>query len=200
MSPEQAHRAFQFSQGLYRANEVQNLTRITGAEGFVEGHLRDAAEGMKFMRSSSGPRVDLGSGSGVPGLLIAALEGPDHPNKWALVESEFHKSEYLATSVKELGLTSRVTIHHSRIESVANQLPHGANFVARALGKIEKISQWISDCSTWNTLVLFKGPGWDDEWRNASELGMAKKMTIHREYSYESAGKKRVLIEIAPKK
>ena len=38
--------------------------------------------------------------------------------------------------------------------------------VARAIAKVGKIYKLIRDCSTWNRLVLFKGPSWDSEWKD----------------------------------
>ena len=97
LSEEQAQRAAQFAHILHRENEVQNLTRILGAQEFVDGHLRDVVELLGV--PTLGRRIlDIGSGSGVPGLLGGALCA-ESDRVWLLTESEKMKAEYLTNTI-----------------------------------------------------------------------------------------------------
>jgi 16S rRNA (guanine527-N7)-methyltransferase len=62
-----------------------------------------------------GRGVDLGSGGGVPGLVLAtALPGW----RWALVETGGRRADFLDRAVARLGLDDRVRVVHARAEDV----------------------------------------------------------------------------------
>jgi 16S rRNA G527 N7-methylase RsmG len=73
--------------------------------------------------------VDLGSGAGFPGMVLALLSGRDTH----LVESDRRKCAFLQEAARLLGLTG-VTIHPSRID--AARLPLAAIVSARALAPL----------------------------------------------------------------
>ncbi|MBU6155254.1 MAG: class I SAM-dependent methyltransferase [Bdellovibrionales bacterium] len=204
---ESIHRAFpglredsalaaaRFAVILHRENEKQNLTRILGAEEFPEGHLLDVLELMKV--PDLGQRVlDVGSGSGVPGLLASAVSQGD-AREWALVESEKGKAEYLGSAATELGL-NRTSVHHARVEDVVADLAPDT-VIARAVGTVDRIAAWIWNCSTWNTLILFKSRGWEKEWEAARLTKFGRKLTISHTHDYSANGKTRLLVSLKRK-
>ncbi len=195
LSTEQIRKAAQFAEILHRENELQNLTRITGIEEFYDGHLLDVIELMKL--EGLGKRIlDIGSGCGVPALLAAAIDLD--PNRvWFLTESEKSKAEYLKLSTQELGL-KRVSTLSDRVESVI-QVIKPDTVIARAVGKVDKIAGWISNCSTWNNLILFKSKGWEEEWAEAKNTRFGKKLTVTHTHEYSSGDKYRVLITLKKK-
>ena len=178
--PEKAQRkVVSFRERLLKANEAQNLTRITEEREFVDRNILDV-KALLEAKVLSGPAVDLGSGGGVPGLLSACVE----EREWVLVESESRKAEFLSQTAKELDLP-HVRVVHSRIESCLDQIPEGSTVVARAVGKVGQLSGWIESCSTWNTLVLLKGPTWDFEW-NEFQKRTKSPPVIERDLRYRS--------------
>jgi len=195
LTQSQMEKAAQFAHILHRENEVQNLTRILGVKEFVEGHLLDVVELLKA--PSLGMRVlDIGSGSGVPGLLAAAIDlNPDR--LWFLTESERSKAEYLSNASIELDLPC-VSVHSRRVEEVI-QVIEPDTVIARAVGTVEKIALWIWNCSTWNNLVLFKSRGWAEEWTTAKLSKFGKKLTVTHMQDYSSAERARVLITLSKK-
>ncbi|MFN0091018.1 MAG: RsmG family class I SAM-dependent methyltransferase [Acidimicrobiales bacterium] len=60
--------------------------------------------------------IDLGSGGGLPGLVLAAA-WPE--SRWTLVEAREQRVEFLQWSVAELGWTERVQVVHGRAEELA---------------------------------------------------------------------------------
>ena len=76
------------------ALEPQNLTAIEDVDEAVDRHLADSLAGLA-VPVLTGPLVDLGSGGGFPGLVLAMLR-PDIPV--TLVESERRKAEWLAAA------------------------------------------------------------------------------------------------------
>jgi 16S rRNA (guanine527-N7)-methyltransferase len=163
LSQAQRDAASAFRAAVLDENERQNLTRLLSPEDFFRGHVLDVLELRQF-RSKIGDlsnvALDLGTGAGVPGLLSAAIY-PDE--RWVLVDSEVRKAEYLARTVEQLGLSDRVRVIHGRMEQVSAQIPQ-VTIVSRAVGTVEKLMAWLDSCSTWNTMILLKGPKWNTEW------------------------------------
>jgi 16S rRNA (guanine(527)-N(7))-methyltransferase RsmG len=195
LTPEQAKQAAKFAHILHRENELQNLTRILGVSEFVEGHLIDVME--LFKVPTLGERVlDIGSGSGVPGLLAASVDS-SKTRQWFLSDSETSKGEYLSRGAEELGL-ERVATFSRRAEEVLDFV-RPDTVIARAVGTVEKIAGWISNCSTWNNLVLFKSRGWEEEWKEAQLSRFGKKLTVTHTHEYSVGDKYRVLVSLKRK-
>lgn len=147
-----------YYQELLAGNEIQNLTRLTSPAEFFWGHLWDVIQLLKILPVEE-TCLDLGSGCGVPGLLAALLR----PQPWILTESEKSKAKFLEETVQKLGMEAHVQVFAGRAEAYLKD--HRAHVVvSRAVGTIDKLYTWIGPCSTWNTLILFKGPSWDEEW------------------------------------
>ena len=77
----------------------------------------------------SGPLVDLGSGAGLPGLILAIATA----RETHLIESDRRKAAFLAEAARSLGLV-RTVIHPTRIERAAT--PRAAVVTARALAPL----------------------------------------------------------------
>ena len=191
LSNEQVARVARFHQLLAQENEVQNLTRLISPTDFVEGHLLDVRELLE-----SGvldfPAADLGSGGGVPGLLAATIR----PDSWVLIESEQRKAQFLQKSSQELGLPN-VKVLADRGEKVIASVKLGS-VVARAVGSVDKIYAWLMKSSTWNTLVLLKGPGWDEEWAAFSKSKHGKHLELVSSHAYTVGpeNKRRVIVKL----
>lgn len=192
-------RVLEFYQALLKANETQNLTRLTSPSDFYSGHLQDVRELLKTGWVEY-PAMDLGSGAGIPGLLAALIE----PGEWVLTESEKRKAAFLEQMVATLDLKranrvspvnsqvgnqadSHVTVHAGRAEEWFSQ--GGVHrsvkcIVVRAVGPISRIYSWIRRCSTWNNLILLKGPRWDVEWDEFRQTKVGKELILKDTYSY----------------
>jgi 16S rRNA (guanine(527)-N(7))-methyltransferase RsmG len=184
-------RVIRFHEVLLEENEKQNLTRLVSPKDFVEGHVLDVREllGTKWVDF---PAMDLGSGCGVPGALAAAIAG----NSWVLAESERHKAEFLFRVVRELGLTNtRVVADRGESFLLENQVQ---SVVARAVGPVERIYGWLQACSTWNNLILLKGPAWKAEWETFRQSKFRDDLAVDKlhEYRVGDENKQRVLVKL----
>lgn len=192
LSSDAAARVIAFHRILADENERQNLTRLVSPKDFVDGHVLDVRELVKS-KLADYPAMDLGSGCGVPGLLAAAVTG----NVWVLAESERHKADFLFRAVQELGLLE-VRIAADRGESFLAE-NSVQSVVARAVGPVERIYGWLSPCSTWNNLILFKGPAWKTEWdvlSKSKHRGHLKIEALH-EYVVGVENKQRVIVKLS---
>jgi 16S rRNA (guanine(527)-N(7))-methyltransferase RsmG len=191
LSKQQINRICVFYQELVSENTIQNLTRLISPLDFIEGHLLDVRAGLESGLIQY-PALDLGSGGGVPGLLAGLID----EKPWILVESEQRKAEFLKRVVEKLSV-GRFQVVPDRIETALPQFEVGS-IVVRAVGKIEKIYGWIRKCSTWNTVVLFKGPGWEAEWKDFQRTRFKDELRVVQIYPYEIGTplKHRVLIQL----
>ena len=82
--------------------------------------------------------VDVGSGAGLPGLVLAVLR-PDL--QVDLVEPMLRRATFLTETVEELGLHAGVTVHRGRAEDPATQSAlGGARWVtARAVAPLDRL-------------------------------------------------------------
>jgi 16S rRNA (guanine(527)-N(7))-methyltransferase RsmG len=114
---------------LLRWNARINLVADRDAETLWRRHVLDSLQLVPLLPEIEGPLVDIGSGAGFPGLMLAAATGrPTH-----LVESDRRKSAFLIEAARVLGLANTV-VHPSRIE--ATTLPQAAILTARALASL----------------------------------------------------------------
>ncbi|MDW3220307.1 MAG: RsmG family class I SAM-dependent methyltransferase [Acidimicrobiales bacterium] len=102
----------------------------------VEELRRHAAGYVPAACGVLGHGIDLGSGAGVPGVILALL----HPaSTWHLVDASERRCSLLRRVVHEMELDERVIVHHARAED----LGHDATYrdfadlvVARLLGPV----------------------------------------------------------------
>ncbi|MDR3607508.1 MAG: class I SAM-dependent methyltransferase [Oligoflexia bacterium] len=181
LSPTQRGKVVQFRELVVSENARQNLTKLTSPTDFYFGHVLDVQMLLRFPKLEY-PAVDLGSGCGVPGLLSALVSD----GKWFLVESEGRKAAFLKAAVESLGLEKQVEVRAERLESWLSgpQQKSIASIVARAVGPVGRIYGWIRHCSTWNNLILLKGPGWTTEWGTFSESSLGKELNLAGELQY----------------
>lgn len=79
-------------------------------------HMLDSAQLLQFCSGAERSWVDLGSGPGLPGLVVAIL-APDI--RMTLVESRRLRADFLRHVVGELGLEGRVSVNHGRVEALS---------------------------------------------------------------------------------
>jgi 16S rRNA (guanine527-N7)-methyltransferase len=113
-----------------------------------ERHLLNCAvvEGLVPLGTVQTRVIDVGSGAGLPGLVIA-IARPDLDLH--LVEPLARRTAWLEETVRELGLAN-VTVHTARAESLWGRL-RAPWVTARAVTKIVQLAQW--------TFPLLEGPG-----------------------------------------
>ncbi|MBR0681780.1 16S rRNA (guanine(527)-N(7))-methyltransferase RsmG [Roseomonas eburnea] len=114
---------------LLRWNATINLVAAKTAADIDRRHIADSLQLLPLL-PTEGPIADLGSGAGLPGLVLAAAmpEREIH-----LVESDKRKAAFLIEAAGTLKLT-KVKVHATRIEQAA--LPPLAAVTARALAPL----------------------------------------------------------------
>lgn len=203
ISNETLEKVVQFYGLVLKENQFQNLTRFLSPIDFFNGHVLDVWHLLKTGWLQF-PAADIGSGVGVPGFLAIILSPALSSGSWILIESEIQKSRYLTRLVDTFKLSQYVEIFSGRLESAllssSFKKRRVQSFVARAVGPVSRIYKWIHLCSTWNNLILLKGPGWKMEWLDFQKTSRSKFLSIKSEYCYSIRDnqQQRIIVELEP--
>ena len=124
-------------------------------------HFLDSAQLLKAAPNSEVRWIDLGTGGGLPGLVLAILCIEHRPSdEFVLVESNSRKCEFLKTVCRETGV--RVKILHDRAERLEPQAADVAT--ARALSSLSQLLFFASRHLVEGGMALFlKGSGRQSE-------------------------------------
>jgi len=138
---------------LTEENARQNLVSAASLGQVWQRHIVDSAQLLAHVpRETSGLWLDLGTGAGFPGLVIAALR-PDL--EVAMVESRARRIEWLERARQALGL-ERARVIGARLELV--EVEPAAVISARAFAPLDKLLALSARLSTSDTKwVLPKG-------------------------------------------
>ena len=185
LSTEQITRVAEFRDEVLREDEVQNLTRLLSPKDFFEGHVVDVLE-LEKSNLLKGSALDIGAGMGVPGFLHQLIFHKSTPQNaeyaWVSSDSERMKADFVARMIERFGLKG-ISATSERAESYLSN--HEVDsVVARAVGPVSRIYNWLRLCSTWNYLLLFKGPKWDEEWAEFQRTGQRNKLEIISKHEY----------------
>ena len=119
-------------------------------------HILDSAQLHRFIPSTAKTLIDLGSGAGLPGLVLDILGIPGVE----LVEADSRKAAFLREAARVAG--AGVTIRPCRIQAIP---PHPADVVtARACAPLDRLLDLAAPFLAPDTLCLFlKGQRFNEE-------------------------------------
>lgn len=137
---------------LAQENERQNLISSASLSQVWQRHIADSLQLLLHVPHETlerrGPWMDLGSGAGMPGLVLA-LARPDIP--FNLVESRKKRVAWLEGVAQEFGL-EHCRVHGSRLETVPTA-PMQV-ICARAFAPLDKLLSLSARFSTPDTVWL----------------------------------------------
>ncbi|UYN94901.1 MAG: 16S rRNA (guanine(527)-N(7))-methyltransferase RsmG [Enhydrobacter sp.] len=136
-----------------------NLVSRSTLDDAWSRHVVDSAQVASHIPSDARSLVDLGSGAGFPGLVLAAIR-PDLDV--TLIESDARKAAYLGEAARRMGLAKPPRIVVGRIETAP---PANADVVtARALAPLGQLLGWAAPHRSARAICLFhKGKDWQAE-------------------------------------
>ena len=128
-SPETAARLAAYRDLLLRWNTRINLISDETAAEIDQRHIADCAQ-LQPLLPPEGPIADIGSGAGLPGLVLAIVQPEREVH---LVESDKRKAAFLVEASAQLKLLM-VRVHACRAENA--KLPPLSAITARALAPL----------------------------------------------------------------
>lgn len=123
---------------LVKWQKAINLVAPASLSDMWSRHIGDSLQLMPLVPETALKWVDLGSGGGFPGLVIAAVLADREGARVHLVESDTRKAAFLREATRLASLP--VEVHAQRIEAVAERLAPGTHVVsARALAPLPRL-------------------------------------------------------------
>jgi 16S rRNA (guanine527-N7)-methyltransferase len=196
-SPAPLHQALEAAReaGFLGPGPVE--THLRHAQGFVALAQRQAA----LPANAGAPRLlDLGSGGGLPGLVIA--------NQWpeaslVLLDANQRRTDFLTRTVIRLGLSDRVSVVNARAETFGRDPEYRATFdgvVVRSFGPPAVVAECAAPLlRTAGWIIVSEPPGgpesgaadsgtqgpgrWPAE--PLSELGLEPLAFVQEEFGYQ---------------
>lgn len=141
--------------------EKMNLVAPSTLPIIWQRHFADSAQLFALLPRNAMCLVDIGSGAGFPGLVLALMaRAVGRPLQIHLVESVQKKAQFLNAVAEDLGLS--VIVHPERTENLHSL---AADVVtARALGALPDLFRLVQPFLQPHTQLLFlKGVSVDDE-------------------------------------
>lgn len=141
-----------FATLLRSESACQNLVSRSSLEQLWTRHIYDSAQLLRFAPPDARRWLDLGTGAGFPGLVVAALHGAEV----TLVESRKLRADFLLRAAEVLGVAAKVRILCAKLES----LPASDYDVisARAFAPLDRLLALGERFSTRETVwILPKG-------------------------------------------
>ncbi|MBW8755429.1 MAG: 16S rRNA (guanine(527)-N(7))-methyltransferase RsmG [Sphingomonadales bacterium] len=133
---------------LAEENQRQNLVSAPSLGEIWRRHIADSAQLLAYVPRGTTPWLDLGTGAGFPGLVIAALR-PEC--EVLLVESRKRRIEWLEAVSGALGL-AHVSVQGARLEDVPER--DATVISARAFAPLDRLLDLSARFSTSDTIWL----------------------------------------------
>jgi len=153
---------------LKRWQGIKNLVGPSTMSAIWTRHIADSAQLARF-QTEARIWVDVGSGAGFPGLVLAMMLSDRPGFHMHLVESNGRKVAFLREVIRTLALPA--TVHDSRIEDVADKLPTVIDcLTARALASLDELLAMQAQITQNPCIGLFlKGQDVDAELTKAAK-------------------------------
>jgi len=182
-----------FCDRLLEWNAKIDLSSITDPDEVREKHVLDSLAGVALLRATDLRIVDLGSGGGFPGVVLAIV---DPSRRVVSVESRGKKGVFQRQAARELGITN-LEVRSERIEALELELPDV--ITARALADVDELvrltERWLRKGSH---LLAYKSSKVDEELA-AAEPRLAKtgvRVLERKDFSLPGSGEPRTLLRL----
>lgn len=145
---------------LIRWNTKINLVSPSSIPELKSRHIDDCLQISAYAKPDKGIWADLGSGGGLPGIVLAIVFA-SRPISFILLESDQRKATFLRSAIRDLGL-SNAEVRNSRIEAV--EPLNAAYLSARALAPLPRLMPYLDRHLARNGQAwLMKGEKWQAE-------------------------------------
>lgn len=184
-----------FKQILLQENQHINLISRQTSEEDLSNHIEDCLKIFDYLVLHNKNIVDVGSGGGLPGLVMAAV---NRHNRYTLLEAERKKSEFLRKAA-DLMQMPQVKVIWGRAEDIGRDNEYRESFdicTSRAVAPIRIILEYcLPLIKEEGILILWKGPKYQEEIQDAQDALQALGGKIKSIYEYSlGSDRQRVLI------
>ena len=158
-----------YEDALIQANKTLNLIGNSTIKDIWTRHFLDSVQVVDFIDKNDNTLVDLGSGAGFPGLVLAiAVKDRKIPLKIKLIEKSPKKAKFLRDLINNLHLVDVEVINQNLLEDPKKLLEDV--FVARAFKPLKIILELIHNkAENWKKVFIFLGKTGKSELLQASK-------------------------------
>jgi len=155
-----------FAELVRKWNPKINLVSKNSLDDLWQRHILDSVQVFELAQGS-GHWVDLGSGGGFPGIVVAILNQEVQNFRITMVESDQRKCAFLRTAIRELGLTA--SVQSERIEKLDGL--EADVLSARALADLTQLLDFAElHLNSDGTALFPKGQNWQREDSDAKQV------------------------------
>lgn len=148
---------------LKKWNEKINLVAKSTLEDFEQRHLADSIQITRYIDSKHDKIIDLGSGAGLPGMVLAIMGYEDI----TLVESDARKAAFLLQASRLIKHSRPPQIVNKRIEEITDI---SCDIItSRAFADLSKIFDYTRNFVVKKKYLLHKGENYQQEIDAASK-------------------------------
>ena len=136
--------------------EINIISKKTSVKEIIrERHIIDSAQVIDFIDLNNNTTSDIGSGGGLPGIVIAIMAKNLKKNiKFNLYEKSYHKSLFLKEVSRELKLDTEVI----QGDIFKNRDLKSGTIIARAFKPLPVVLELVcKNFTSYKNLVLFMG-------------------------------------------
>jgi len=182
---------------LLAENEKQNLVSRKTAREELSKHWHDSLAIMQIMSLRAKSIVDIGSGAGFPGMVLA-IACPD--SRITLIEADLKKSQFLNKAIQSLHLNN-VEVIRERVEVLGQSARYRAAFdicTSRAVAPLNVMAEYsLPLLRLQGKAIMWKGRNYQEELNEAQNALSVLGGDLEDIYSYELMGERdRVLLVI----
>jgi 16S rRNA (guanine527-N7)-methyltransferase len=168
VSRETFERLLAYEAMFHKWSKAFNLAAQSTLPEFWNRHVLDSAQ-LASLRQPRGVWVDLGTGGGLPGIVMAILLRDAEGGLIHLVESNGKKVAFLRQALIETGAAGQV--HNMRIEEAFTKTGRADVVLARALAPLTTLlvlaKPWLN---TGATALFHKGRDYREEVKAARDV------------------------------
>ena len=187
-----------FLELLYEKNQVMNLTAIRDKEGMLEKHFIDSLLLTKVIKDEEKSFIDVGTGAGFPGLVLAIF----YPEKnFLLVDSVRKKIEFINEVIEKLGLENVKTSFERAEELIKDKRETFDVALCRGVANLRIILEYMIPFIKINGRFLPQKLNLNEveESVNALKLLGSTIEEIHK-FNLPKCGDERIILEIVKNK
>ncbi len=182
---------------LLQENDKTNLVSRRTIEDELDLHIEDSQKVFDHWRLEKQKIIDVGSGAGFPGLIMA-MYGQE--NEYTLLESDLKKCNFLQQTIELLKM-DHVQVIRGRAEEIGQHNTHREKYdlsISRAVAAMRVIIEYCLPLTRVGGMVLlWKGPRYEEEIEQSKNALQVLGGQVEDTYLYQIGGdRKRAIIQI----